>query len=163
MYFFFFLAAPCGMQDLGSLTRDWACTLAVEAWRKWKPGKGKFNCFNLNAMNSAWVLLPGNNAWVIGLGKQADSKGHGRGKGLFSPLAVPICPHIGCLSFSGHSPWFLPPHLVPRRQKPLLFPGSVRWQVTGIQKKGQDCSLESREGSCRDRHSLAPECARCAF
>ena len=118
-------------------------------------------------MNNAWVLLPGNNAgnnaWVIGLGKKADSKGHGRGKGLFFPLAVPICPHIACLSFSGHSPRFLPPHLVPRRQKPLLFPGSVRWQVAGIQKKGQDCSLASREGSYRDHHSLAPECARCAF
>ena len=49
-------------------------------------------------MNNAWVLLPGNNAgnnaWVIGLGKKADSKGHGRGKGLFCSLGSPhLSPH----------------------------------------------------------------------
>ena len=141
---------------------------AVEAWRKWKPGKRKFNTVLI------WMLwiMPGYyclgimlgimSGWLVWVNKQI-ARVMGEERSCFVPLAVPICPHIGCLSFSVHSPWFLPPHLVPRRQKPLLFPGSVGWQVTGIQKKGQDCSLESREGSHRDRHSLAPECARCDF
>ena len=108
------------------------------------------------------ILLGIMSGWLVWVNKQI-ARVMGEGRGCFVPLAVPICPRIGCLSFSAHSPWFLPPHLVPRRQKSLLFPGSVGWQVTGIQKKGQDCSLESREGSYRDHHSLAPECARCDF
>ena len=47
---FFFLAEPCGLQDLGSLTRDqtWAMAVEVQSLDHWTVKKSQFKKFFKN-------------------------------------------------------------------------------------------------------------------
>ena len=53
MFFFFsFLALPCGMQDLSSLTRNPACTPTLKVWRPNHWASREVPCFTILSAKS---------------------------------------------------------------------------------------------------------------